>query len=249
MNATTRSLNPELFPASANPLLDADERVSRTNAKNDGKSFQREIEITAGAYQNRRKLVLRKVDPPARIFGRTQAERRVVFLSNPFLDFLGCWEERQGRALFVECKSTATHRLPFKRSGGLTEEQLSTIKTWRLARAAVCVLWRWNGRVTLWTPEMLVAAEAAGAKSLVFADGKPVGAGEGKILWDFLPVLAAALWPKQDRVQVIYRGRVIYYAPNVGWLVEDEPLPAVETVEKALELVDVSLGAARNCST
>jgi hypothetical protein len=99
-------------------LLDQDEAaMTRTNWRNDGRGFQKEIEQTCGAYQNRRAATLRKVDPPTRVIG-TAAARRVIFRPNPFLDFAGSWTARHGRAIFVEAKSTSTHRLPFARSGG-----------------------------------------------------------------------------------------------------------------------------------
>lgn len=211
MNDATRRLNPELFDAvaAANPginrpetftkisrFLDEHEKTLRSNAKNDGRGFQKELERTAGGYQSRRAATIRKVDPPTRIVGGKE-DRRVIFMANPWLDFAGAWTARHGRAIFLEAKSTSTHRLPFCRSGGLTTEQLATIKTWRLASAATAVLWQFGGRVTLWLPEALVAAEARGDKSLVFESGLPVPRGEGNVVWDFLPVLERALWPCQ----------------------------------------------------
>ncbi len=177
-----------------NSILDQHAANTRTNRSNDGRGFQKEIELTCGGYQNRCAATLRKVDPPTRLVG-TGAARRVLFMANPFLDYVGTWTARHGRAIFIECKSTSTHRLPFKRSGGLTEEQLSTMKTWRLASAATALLWQFNGRVTLWIPEDLMQAEETGAKSLVFENGRHVPNGEGKVVWDFLPVLERALWP------------------------------------------------------
>lgn len=205
MNDATRALNPELFPADpARRMLDEHEAATRTNWSNDGRAFQKEIERTGGGYHSRRIASYRKVDPPVRIVWPYDARvgrkvQRVIFQTNPWLDFVGCWSARFGRALLLEAKSTATHRLPFKRSGGLTEEQVSTIKTWRLAGAATAVLWQWSGRVVLFTPEMLVAADGAGAKSLVFEGGIPVPRGEGSIVWDFLPVLERAIWSEPER--------------------------------------------------
>lgn len=193
MNATTLALNPGLFP-SALP-------VQRTNRSNTGKEFEKEVELTCGVYHSRRIACLRKVDPPLRVMwipdkaNPGKKRQHVIFLKSNWLDWAGCWIARNGRMLLIEAKSTSSHRLPFKRHGGLTEEQVATIRTWRLSQAAVCVLWRWNDRVTLWTPEMLGSAEARGDKSLVFESGLPVARGEGNIIWDFLPVLEAAIWP------------------------------------------------------
>jgi len=199
MNDTIRRLNPRLELNPATPgtkhLLDTLEKTTRTNSTNDGRGFQKEIERTCAAYQNRRTATLRKVDPPTRVIGRTPEERRVFFMANPFLDFVGVWTARHGRALFVEAKSTATHRLPFSRSGGITSEQVGSIKTWRLAGAAACVVWKFGGKVVLLTPEHLMEAERLELKSITFDRGLPVVPGEGFILWDFLPVLERALWP------------------------------------------------------
>lgn len=160
----------------------------RSNFSNDGRGFQKELEATAGGYQTRRIATLRKVDPPTRVVGGGKF-RRVIFLANPWLDFAGCWTLRGGRAIFVEAKSTATHRLPLGRSGGITEEQLVSIRTWKLAGAATGVLWQWAGKVVLFAPPAIEAAVARGDKSLVFEAGVPVPRGLGTIVWDFLSVL------------------------------------------------------------
>lgn len=183
-------------PPTLREFLDEHERNLRTNVSNDGRGFEKELEITAGGYVNRRIATLRKVSPPTRLVG-TGANRKVIFLSNPFLDYVGTWTARHGRALFVEAKSTSRHRLPFMRSGGLTVEQLNTIKTWRIAGAATCLLWQFNGRVVLFLPEDLVEFERLGAASLEFESGRPVTRGEGNVVWNFLPVLEAAIWPQE----------------------------------------------------
>lgn len=200
MNAATRALNPGLFPEK--PAAPA-----RTNARNTGKAFEKEIERICGAYHSKRAAIIKKVDPPTRLIwyddkSTGKKATRVIFLPNPFLDFAGVWTARHARAIFVEAKSTSAHRLPFKRSGGISEEQLAAIKTWRGAGAAVAVLWQFNGEVTLWTPEMLVAAELRGDKSLVFGCGRVVPRGEGSILWDFLPVLEREVFGAPEKISV-----------------------------------------------
>lgn len=189
-----RAAQTRMLDGLATAVPSAPLRPARTNASNDGRGFQKELEATCGAYQARRTATIRKVDPPTRLVG-TGAKRRVIFLPNPFLDFAGSWTARHGRAIVLEAKSTATHRLPFKRSGGLTEEQLSSMKVWRNASAATALLWRWNDRVALFLPEDLVGAENRGDKSLVFENGRPVPRGSGTVVWDFLAVLEATLWP------------------------------------------------------
>jgi hypothetical protein len=202
MNETTRNLNEGLFPmtdgrsainALLGPVMDAPARM-RTNRSNDGRAFQKEIEMTCGGYQSNRVATIRKVDPPTRLIGGGKTERRVMFLPNPFLDFCGTWTARHGRALFFEAKSTGTHRLPLG-SGGLTETQQNAMHVWRRACAATFVIWQWSGRCCLFTPEMF---PVDGARSLVFENGLPVPRGTGSIIWDFLPVVAAKIWPAAD---------------------------------------------------
>lgn len=175
---------------------------TRTNTTNDGRAFQADIETTLHAYRVRGMADLRKTEPPTRVLGGGH-NRRVIFMANPFLDYLGTWSERHGRAIVVEAKSTATHRLPVNRDGGLTAEQCHTMANWRKAGAAVALLWRWRnadagglGPVTLWTPEMVWQRIGWGEASLKHEDGIPVGQGPGTRLVDFLPVLAAQLWPR-----------------------------------------------------
>lgn len=181
-------------------LLDGHQTAARSNWKNDGRAFQKAIALTGLGYDQAMIATLAKVDPPNFIVGSGDA-RHVIFKANPFLDFIGVWTARNGRALLIEAKSTATHRLPFNRSGGITTEQLTTINRWRHAGAAVGVLWMWNDRVVLFLPEMLRAANTRGDKSLVHEDGIPVPRGTGRIVWDFLPVLENAIWPKTCQPQ------------------------------------------------
>lgn len=169
-------------------------RPPRPNARNDGRDFQKQLEATCAEYHRRRVAYLRKVDAPVRVFWKQEANgtRRqvVVFLQNPWLDFVGTWIARRSRTLLIEAKSTSTHRLPFKKEhGSLSIEQFNSIRTWHLCGAAVAVVWRFGDKCCLYTPAMLLAAEASGAKSLVFESGIPVSYGTGNVMWDFLPVM------------------------------------------------------------
>jgi hypothetical protein len=184
MNENTRAAIDALLTPSTRPM--------RTNRSNDGRAFQKEIEITCGGYQSLRKATIRKVDPPTRLIGGGE-KRRVMFLANPFLDFCGSWTERHGRALFFEAKSTATHRLRLG-DGGLTYTQQDVLRNWRHACAATFVLWQWSGRCCVFLPEM-IPNDGGVTKSLMFENGLPVPRGVGSIIWDFLPVVAAKLWP------------------------------------------------------
>lgn len=79
-----------------------------------------------------------KVTPPARIIGK-----RVVFLANPFLDFVGVMRVpglQKGVPLFVECKATTKPKLVVG-SGGISEQQVQSLVRWRNAQSIAFVLW------------------------------------------------------------------------------------------------------------
>ncbi len=186
----------------AGPDGAAEPTLQRTNARNDGREFQRELEQTAGVYHSMRVAVFKKVDPPVRVIwiddkaNPGKKRQHVIFQQNPWLDYAGSWSARHGRALIFEAKAISKHRLKLG-DGGLTDTQRTAVKSWRLAGAATCLLWKFGGRVRLFTPEMIIAAEARGDRSLLFETGLPVEHGEGQLIWDFLPVLASALWPAE----------------------------------------------------
>ena len=174
-------------------MLNEHERAQRTNWKNDGRGFQDELKLTAEGYRRAGIAKLEKVDPPTRMVGGGKF-RKVIFLENPFLDYVGVWTAHHGRALFIEAKSHESGRLPINASGGVSTTQWAALMAWRVAGAAVAVLWRRRGEVRLWTPEMLLAEDTLGHKSLVFEGGLIVPQGRfGE--WDFLPVLESAIWP------------------------------------------------------
>jgi penicillin-binding protein-related factor A (putative recombinase) len=189
MNDATRRLNPQMHA-----LLGGDTRP-RSNWANDGRAFQEEIELTCGAYNLAGIATIKKVDPPTRIVG-SKEDRRVIFLPNPFLDYVGAWTARHSRAIFFEAKSTSEPRLKLG-SGGLTDSQINALGSWRLAAAATFVLWQHAGEVRLFTVEAIRWATSRGDRSLAFANGAPVRQGSATIIWDFLPVAAAQFWPAQ----------------------------------------------------
>src|SRR6187402_1485458 len=81
------------------------------NISNNGKGFEGLISKLAQAYAARWIATLEKVEPPVRVIGFGPA-RKVIFLKNPFLDYVGTWTAAGGRAIFIEGKSTAEDRLP-----------------------------------------------------------------------------------------------------------------------------------------
>ena len=178
----------------ARDVLDEMDRPARTNFRNDGRGFQSEITATADAYEQRGIARLKKADPPVRVFWKG-GKQQVIFLANPWPDFIGTWTKHGGRMLCVEAKSIESGRLKVDASGGLSSTQWSAMKSWRRAGAACCVLWRRRGEVRLYTPEMIQDALASGDRSLVFDAGLPVPQGQGMIIWDFISVLETALWP------------------------------------------------------
>lgn len=128
----------------------------RTNAKNDGRDFQ--VEIENSLIRVSEFIRLRKVDPPVKILGGGKF-RKVIFLPNPFLDYVGCWRERGGRAVFMEAKATSKDQLAFNSSGGITENQMDSMKQWTAAGGIAFVLWRCPSGVALITYALLRICE------------------------------------------------------------------------------------------
>lgn len=142
--------------------------LDRTNQKNTGKTFEHELDLLFRSLEIRKVARIRKVDPPVRVVGGGFA-RRTIFLPNPFLDYAGVFYS-SGRAIFVEAKSTSAHRLPIGRSGGVTEEQVESLRAWARAGAFVGVLWRYKASTVFISMKLLDACLDWGDKSLRFED-------------------------------------------------------------------------------
>lgn len=168
----------------------------RTNRHNTGIAFQQSIEKTANWYQSKGLLRIKKVDPPMRVMGGGPS-KRIIFLPNPFLDFVGVWTERGGRAVFVEAKSTADPKLKFDSDSGVTETQMDSLRNWHNAGAVSFVLWECGGKVRMVTGSYLaqcrdVARAGAGFKYVDWeAVGPDIPQGVGFALVDFLPEMRA----------------------------------------------------------
>ncbi len=106
-----------------------------------GRGFEQQVENSAAHYERQQILLLRKVEPPTRVVGGGAA-RKVIFLDNPFLDFVGSWTERGGRMIVLEAKETHEPRLSY--GGGLTERQLEAMHRWWQVGAAVGLVWNWQ---------------------------------------------------------------------------------------------------------
>ncbi len=170
----------------------------RKKPASNGTIFENALVRTLDAYRSAGLCDLEKVEPPVKTFG-SQKGRTVIFLKNPFLDFIGSWTERDGRLLVVECKSTETDTLTIGAldetalgkkvsASGIKMSQILSGHRWQRSGAAVCYLWNYHGSVKLVTPNM-VSAQLTHRKSLRWCDAHPVPQGPGFILIDFLALL------------------------------------------------------------
>lgn len=121
---------------------------------------------------------IKKVEQPIRIFGG-----RTIHLENPFLDFVGVWTERIGRAVFFEAKSTLKDRLPLG-NNGLSDKQLDSLHRWRVAGAVAFLLWEHRGECRFWKEQMIVD-QSKEWRHLKFENGEPVPRGIGFVTHDF----------------------------------------------------------------
>jgi penicillin-binding protein-related factor A (putative recombinase) len=147
----------------------------RTNRFNDGREFQDAIKAQLKEYQFKGIMRVKQVSPPVRLIG-TGTYRRVIFLENPWLDFLGVWTRSAGRMVLIECKSTEEARLPVGGSGGVTEDQWNELQHWNNANAVAFVLWYVRSEPGCWffTVPMLKAVLATGRKSVRPENGEAV---------------------------------------------------------------------------
>ncbi|MDE2020481.1 MAG: hypothetical protein KGJ13_09120, partial [Patescibacteria group bacterium] len=116
--------------------------------RNDGRPWQDEILRIARVYRDLGIMRLEKVDAPVKFAGK-----RVIFMPNPFPDFVGCWH-RNGRMIALEAKSTSDGRLGIGvRATGLTDTQCEALAGWHKHGAISGVLWRdlENSRWIPWT--------------------------------------------------------------------------------------------------
>lgn len=105
--------------------------------KNTGKNLEKWIETEAKKYENKGKLMLRKVDPPS--FSRVFKGKTIhTLLSNPFPDFIGM--TKRGTCLCIEAKSTKDKRLAFGKSG-LRQKQIDDLRDWKKFGAICGIIW------------------------------------------------------------------------------------------------------------
>lgn len=167
------------------------------NKADPGRAWEKELDATHDAYAAVGRLRMRKVEPPTRTIG-TGRFRRVIYLANPFLDYLGTWPDAAGRMVIFEAKSTAVPVLAIDtESGGLTRAQCNAMHHWSQSGAIAFLLWQWRGNaggVTLWPEAVLraavLSARSGGRKSIPWgAGGLPVKQALGRTLHDYLAVM------------------------------------------------------------
>lgn len=157
------------------------------NLKNDGRTFEDAFQKTADAYFNARILRLCKVEPPVKVLGFNESNRRVIFLENPYPDWTGAWTERGGRSLMIETKSTCEGQLPIRQKGALSFNQIEWLKRWHHAGAAVGIVWEWMNQGAVFIPiGQAVAIQKTGRRHIKFEECEPVLQGRGFVLFDFV---------------------------------------------------------------
>lgn len=138
-------------------------------------------------YREQGRGYFEKVEPPTRTMG-FGTNRRVIYLENPLLDFLGVWTEHRQMNLHFEVKSTMEPRLPCGGDSGFSATQLTAMRLWREFGAGAFLLWEYNHEVRLFFLAMIEAGISE-RKSLVFEDGLPVPPGKGFMFFDFLTLI------------------------------------------------------------
>lgn len=117
---------------------------------NQGQWLEKLLKAIVAGYEQRGIMTLKKVDPPTILI-----HGQWVRTPSPFLDFVGSWTERGGRAVFLECKTTRDGKLGLLDQGGITQNQYDALLDWHYAGAVSCVLWAAGSRIALVTASQL----------------------------------------------------------------------------------------------
>lgn len=156
------------------------------NHTNDGRGLESTFLATSEAYFAARVLRLTKVEPPVRVVG-WGANRKIIFLENPFPDWTGAWTERGGRSLMIETKSTSEPKLQMANKGMLSINQIEWLKRWHYAGAAVGVVWEFRNHGAVFLPIGQVwEIWQSGRRHIKFEEGDPIVQGQGFVLLDFV---------------------------------------------------------------
>lgn len=168
---------------------------------NQGKWFESLVEQVTTNYERKGIMRLRKVDPPTFMYNGQWVRKQ-----SPFLDYVGTWTERNGRAIFLECKTTSHGKLPMLSKSGLTDDQYKALKDWHLAGAVSCLLWANRSMVALVTASQLQthierATQMHTARCLTFEDL------EAKFsiaeIYSFVSAIRAYYDKKQDKEEAL----------------------------------------------
>lgn len=149
---------------------------------NTGKTFEKVLTHVFYAYRSTGIMDVRKTDPPVKVVG-TGGRRQVIFMDNPWVDFLGAWKERSGRMIALEAKSTATNHLAVGKTGGVTARQWQALTDWSAAGAVCGILWECPAGV--YFVPLGQAAQAAQNRCRVTPEfGIKLQAGKGFVFFD-----------------------------------------------------------------
>ncbi len=163
------------------------DKQARTNQQNTGKAFEREIETTCEELERLGLAKIKKADPPVKVMG-SDANRRVIFLENPFLDFVGSYRKADGswHPVQFECKQTSEPKLAVGvKSGGVTEKQLNALLSWAGHGWNVFVFWKHGSRVKRIGVDDLEKVVREARKHMKFEElHVEIYPGPGFLLWD-----------------------------------------------------------------
>lgn len=158
--------------------------------KNGGINFEDHVVICADVYRTQGRADITKVEPPTKTVFIGKGKTKTIQLENPYLDFVGCWTERGGRAIHLEAKATSTPRLPVGNDDGVNADQLANLKRWHASGAAVGVLWQHAEQVRFVTLGMIThAREVEERASVAWTKAYPIPYGGGFLSFDFLSIL------------------------------------------------------------
>ena len=159
--------------------------------KNTGTTFEDHVAICCDVYRAQGRADITKVTPPSRCLFIGPGRQKTILLENPYLDFVGTWTERGGRAIHLEAKTTQAARLPVGNDAGVNAEQLANLDRWHRAGAAVGVLWEHGSEVRFVSLTALQhAREVEERVSVRWEKAYQIPPGEGFLSFDFLAVLS-----------------------------------------------------------
>lgn len=160
----------------------------KSPAANKGRWLEEVILGTAAQYEREGVMRLRKVDPPLVLL-----RGQWILKASPFLDFVGSWTERMGRAIFIEAKSTKEPVLQVMGQGGLKLTQYASLLYWHNAASAAALVWAVGEKAVLVPVDMIRGFVQDGPKRLQFDEprmrGFRIPQGKGFKILDFVEVM------------------------------------------------------------